>query len=435
MNEVMPDGFKMTELGPLPENWKVTKLQDYVIKTKQKDMRKASEKFKYIDVSGIDRESLRIISSTIYQGKEAPSRARKIVKENDVIVATVRPTLKRIALIPKEYDNQVCSTAFCVLRGNDGLSNQFIYYAVQRDSFIDELGKIQRGASYPAVTDSDVKNQKIPHPPLPEQKRIAAVLSTVQSAREKTGAVVQSTRELKKSMMKHLFTYGPVPLEEAENVPLKETEIGMVPEGWDVVKLGEVVEFSKKPREVIIKEQDKLPFISMDMVSETNQLVKGWEMKQYSQITSGTFVFKDDVAIAKITPCFENGKQAILSNLPTDIAYMTTEVWAFHPNQDKEITSEHIFSYLRLPGVRNAIASKMEGATGRQRIPKSVISSVQIPLPPLPEQQHIAAVLSSIDDKIQAEEGKKNAQNDLFKTLLNDLMTAKIRVNGLNIEV
>lgn len=163
----LQDGFSMTELGPLPDDWDVVKLENRLTKTKQKDMRRTSEHFKYIDVSGIDRDNLRIISSSDYQGPDAPSRARKIVQENDVIVATVRPTLKRIALIPKEYHNQVCSTAFCVLRGNDTLINHYIYYAVQRDSFINELGKIQSGASYPAVTDSDIKKPKNPPPSPP----------------------------------------------------------------------------------------------------------------------------------------------------------------------------------------------------------------------------------------------------------------------------
>ncbi len=95
--------LRETEIGMVPEEWGVVKLGDYIIKTKQKDMRKTSDEFNYIDVSGIDRDDLRIISAIKYKGKNAPSRARKIVNETDVIIATVRPTLKRIALISKEF--------------------------------------------------------------------------------------------------------------------------------------------------------------------------------------------------------------------------------------------------------------------------------------------------------------------------------------------
>jgi type I restriction enzyme S subunit len=76
---------------------------------------------------------------------------------------------------------------------------------------------------------------QIPLPPLEEQKAIAGILSTVQSAIEKTEKVINALKNLKKSMMKHLFTYGPVAEEEAEKVELKETEIGPIPKHWEVI--------------------------------------------------------------------------------------------------------------------------------------------------------------------------------------------------------
>src|SRR4030042_829194 len=236
------NGFKMTEIGQLPEDWEVRKLVDAVSKTKQKDPAKNPDwQFKYIDVSGVNRESLTVEGYNIYFGKEAPSRAKKLVETGDVIFATVRPTLKRVALIEEDFNGHICSTAFCVLRANGKkVIPHFLYFVVSREVFINELGKVQRGASYPAVTDTDVKNQKIPLPPLPEQQKIASVLSTIQEAKEKTENVIRETKELKKYMMHTLFTYGPVSVEEAEKVPLRETEIGMIPEHWEVKQLGEI---------------------------------------------------------------------------------------------------------------------------------------------------------------------------------------------------
>lgn len=74
----------------------------------------------------------------------------------------------------------------------------------------------------------------------------------------------------------------------------------------------------------------------------------------------------------------------------------------------------------------------MEGTTGRRRLPKAVVQSLQIPLPPLPEQQEIARMLQAVDARIEAEEKKKAALEALFKTLLHHLMTAKIRVKTLS---
>ncbi len=111
--------LKETEIGMMPKSWETEPIKKYIIKTEQKDMRKTNIEFKYIDVSGIDREKSKIISYSNFKGKSSPSRARKIIKLNDIIIATVRPTLKRIAKIDPNYDGQICSTAFCVLRADE----------------------------------------------------------------------------------------------------------------------------------------------------------------------------------------------------------------------------------------------------------------------------------------------------------------------------
>ena len=118
----------------------------------------------------------------------------------------------------------------------------------------------------------------------------------------------------------------------------KQTEIGLIPEDWKVVKLGEVVEFSRKPRSLRIRENDELPFIPMELIPDSGKYAS-WLMKKYSEISSGTFVFKDDIIVAKITPSFKNGKQALLTNLPMEFGYATTEVLAFHPKNEDIIHS------------------------------------------------------------------------------------------------
>jgi len=138
--------------------------------------------------------------------------------------------------------------------------------------------------------------------------------------------------------------------------------------------------FLGKPRGLRINDSDKIPFIPMELIPDEGKYAK-WVMKEYSEISSGTFFLREDIIIAKITPCFENGKQAILTNLPVGFGYATTEIIAFHP-KNEEVVKEYIFEYLRMPKIRADLTSKMEGATGRKRLPRYALENLLIPLPP-----------------------------------------------------
>src|SRR3990167_2328981 len=107
------------------------------------------------------------------------------------------------------------------------------------------------------------------------------------------------------------------------------------------------------------------------LISENQRLLHKYEMRK--SFSSGTYVQKGDLVVAKITPSFENGKQGIVTNIPLDFCYATTEVWPLH-GVNGQSNIEYLHYYLKKPDVRNEIAGKMEGSTGRQRVPKSVIA-------------------------------------------------------------
>ncbi len=110
-----------------------------------------------MDVSAISNERLQIDNYVEYLGIDAPHRARKIAKSNDVIFATVCPYLKRIALVPQILDGQIVSTAFCVIRCKPDVADpKFVFHAVSTDDFVERVSASQRGSSYPAVTDRDI---------------------------------------------------------------------------------------------------------------------------------------------------------------------------------------------------------------------------------------------------------------------------------------
>ena len=135
------------------------------------------ENFQYIDLSSVNRDDNKIYETQIIHSENAPSRAKQIVVKNDVIFGSTRPMLKRYCLVPEEYDNQICSTGFCVLRANLNLIlPKWVFYNISTTAFYTYVEKNQKGASYPAISDKEVKAYKIPLPPIDEQQRIIDIL-------------------------------------------------------------------------------------------------------------------------------------------------------------------------------------------------------------------------------------------------------------------
>ena len=141
-------------------NWKVT-----------------DKELRYIDLSSVNTGNKRIEAIELITKTNAPSRAKQIVKSKDIIFGTTRPMQERLALIPDYLDNQVCSTGYCVLRGDKEIvKEKWIYYNLLKTDFYKYVELNQKGASYPAISDSEIKNYKIPIPPLHVQQHVVSIL-------------------------------------------------------------------------------------------------------------------------------------------------------------------------------------------------------------------------------------------------------------------
>lgn len=133
--------------------------------------------FWYVDISAVDNTQKRIVSPQHVKAKDASVRARQIIRTGDVLVATTRPNLNAVALVPEQYDGEICSTGFCVLRVGEELDPNYLFCYVQSCAFIEPLVDLTKGALYPAVTDKQVLAQAIPWVSLDEQRSIAAHLN------------------------------------------------------------------------------------------------------------------------------------------------------------------------------------------------------------------------------------------------------------------
>ena len=137
-------------------------------------------KIDYIDISAVDNDKKKITNTETLQIKEAPSRARQLVECDDIIVSLVRPNLNAVAVVENSSENlQVASTGYCVLRCNQAVYSRYLFYFCQSETFINRMTAQATGASYPAVSNSIVKNCEIPLPERNKQKEIAEILDKV----------------------------------------------------------------------------------------------------------------------------------------------------------------------------------------------------------------------------------------------------------------
>ena len=163
----------------LPEGWQWMKLGVACEKnTGTRDpLKKPDKSFLYVDITSVDNIKKAIGTTKIIQGKDSPSRARKVIYKRDVIISTTRPNLNAVAMVPSYLDNQICSTGLCVLRATSELDCDYLFLFVKNAQFVENLSRLVTGALYPVVTDKQVFSEFIPLPPLSEQKRIAAILN------------------------------------------------------------------------------------------------------------------------------------------------------------------------------------------------------------------------------------------------------------------
>jgi len=168
--------FLLTQVNKNSVKW--MSLKDCTLPTTNIKWSFEDEKtYKYIDLTSVDRDLHRIVETQSINKNNAPSRAQQIVKTGDVLFGATRPLLKRYCLVSSEFNNQICSTGFCVLRANTEIVLQkWILFQIASSAFYSYVEKYQQGASYPAISDTNVKNYLIPIPPLEEQKRIVAIL-------------------------------------------------------------------------------------------------------------------------------------------------------------------------------------------------------------------------------------------------------------------
>ena len=210
-----------------------------------------------------------------------------------------------------------------------------------------------------------------------------------------------------------------------KNIPVgyKDSPLGIIPMEWEVKRLGELSEINPNKGEITSK---FVTFLAMSDISEQGRVINE-NIVSTDSIKSGFTPFKrNDIIVAKITPCFENGKGALLNNITEEYGFGSTEFHVIRCQQCNRFIYYHTISY----PFRKRLESQMTGSAGQKRVSADSISSYKIPLPPLSEQEKIAEILSTWDKAIEKQIQLIQKLELRKKGLMQQLLTGKKRLPG-----
>lgn len=415
----LPEGFKMTELGPLPEDWQVVRLGETIRSVKGRKPPVIIETPLTDGLPYLTAEYFRSNTANQFVPREFLNSV-EICEKNDVVLIWDGSKAGQVFIGLKGV---LASTMVRLDPKPGNLERSFLYFYLLTQFEI--LNSQTTGSTIPHVNKTLFFNLLIPLPPLPEQRAIAHVLRTVQRAKEATVQVIQATREMKKSLMRHLFTYGPVPVGEAERVPLKETEVGLVPEHWKVQVLENVASFVRDSLNPSNYPDEVFDYYSIPAYQETGSPI----LEVGKRIRSQKLVVEaNDVLFGKLNPRIP---KVLLVTASRRRKITSTEFIPLRASS-RTVVPEYLYYLCWSNYVMRKAQELVSGSTpSRQRVDVRAFLSLPVPLPPLSEQREIVRILQSADKKLQAEEARKKALEELFKTLLHNLMTGKVRIKDL----
>lgn len=347
---------------------------------------KYSGKIDYIDISSVDNYEKKIVRVQEISAKDAPSRAKQLIQDGDVIVSLVRPNLNAVAIVEEQNENlQVASTGYCVLRSKPEIYNRYLFNFCQSDTFINKMVSQATGASYPAVSNSIVKSCEIPLPNLNQQKRVADILDKVSgliSCREQQLAKLD---ELVKARFVEMFG-------DAEYNTKK----------FPISKLVDLCCVSSSKR-IYQDEQSTsgIPFLRIsdlsariDYGAETCELYI--PVEKYQDLCAKKLVpVAGDILI---TSRGTLGKCYIVKE--SDKFYFQDGMISWLSNINKQISSVYISYLFSTSGIQKQIANLQAGSTVAY-LSISMLKKLDIMIPPPSLQNEFVAFVERVDQQKQ----------------------------------
>ena len=386
--------------------------------------------------SGLVLQNVAFISDSLHKKMRGSE-----VKAHDILLNITGASIGRSCIIPEGFDTANINQHVCIIRLiNHNLIN-FIHLLLISPVLQQTIMNTQVGVSREGLSAEKIKHFLIPLPPLAEQHRIVAKANLFMSMCDELEAAEKELDSLEANLAEYLpksilqaavrGTLVPQNIhdepasellkriqEEKSRLidagklkkekplpPISEEEKPYdLPNGWEWCRLGEVCLINPRNQ---LPDDREVSFIPMALISNSYFGGHHQEIRVWGKVKSGfTHFAENDIVLAKITPCFQNGKSCIVKNLKNGFGAGTTEL---HVLRCLQISPKYLLNFLKNPEFLRDGEKNMTGTAGQQRVPTDYIKNILFPLPPLAEQQRIVA---KVDELMALCEQLKNINPD-----------------------
>ena len=352
----------------------------------------------------------------IIKGEKIGS-AKQSVENGDVLLCKINPKINRVWFVKNRTENtMIASSEWIVIRNKFMLTDYLVFCFMSpyfRDLMENNVSGV--GGSLTRAQPSMVANYAVPIPPLQEQKRIITeikhwfeLIDVIDQGKE----CLQGTIKKAKSKILDLAIHGKlvpqVPTDEPASELLKrinpKAEITCdnghyqkLPKAWCLTKVKDVFIINPKNK---VNDDIETGFVPMTNISDGFSNNFTFETRKWATIKSGfTHFANGDIAVAKISPCLENRKSMVLSNLPNGVGAGTTELFVFRPLC---VIQQYGLYFFKTYFFINQCIGTFNGVVGQQRVGKNIVEEISFPLPPIKEQHRIVAKIGAIYAQLDA---------------------------------
>ena len=435
------EGYNKTDVGVIPKSWNVVSLKEITLDMLQ-GINTAIDKPEYV-FSGIPILKANNVIDKVVALNNADQISKRSyrnyneryrIKKGDFLFSNIGARLGTGALWEHDTHATFAWNIMRIIPNPSKINPSFLAQLINSPHQSKKIQGEQSGSGMGFIPKSTMQKLLLPLPCIKEQTAIANALSDVDALLTELDNLIVKKQAIKTATMQQLLT-GKTRLPqfatytddafEGRSKGKKTSELGEIPEDWGVVPFGELFEQSISRKS--LKADLTTTFVGMQDVSERARLVKQTPVI-VSKVKSGfTYFERQDVLVAKITPCFENGKGCQTKQLDTEHGFGSTE---FHVLRAKLNTdSDFIYFWTTRDIFRKELESEMVGSAGHRRVPLSALQNYMIPRPDTKEEQTaIATILSDMDNEIQTLEQRLTKTRQIKQGMMQQLITGRTRL-------